>query len=61
MAFLRSIDDIEDSDKKLVHGYFLAERLLHDIESDVTVLDDCEEFRGILDAETYCIEDEEWE
>lgn len=61
MPFLQSPDDIEDSDKELVRGYFFAERLLREIEPDVTVLDDCDEFRAIWDAETYCIEDEECE
>ena len=53
------LDEIVDSDKELVHGYFLAERVLHQIAPDVTVLDADEEFHDLLTPEEFCkIEDE---
>lgn len=53
------LDEIVDSDKELVHGYFLAERVLHKIAPDITVLDADEEFHDLLTPEEFCkIEDE---
>ena len=51
--------EIEDSDKKLVHGYFLAERTLHKIAPDVTVLDADEEFHDLLIPGEFCITKDE--
>ena len=47
------LGEIEDSDKELVHGYFLAERVLHKIAPDVTVLDADEEFHDLLTPEEF--------
>ena len=51
------VDEIEDSDKELVHGYFLAERVLNEISSDNTVLDVDGEFQELLNSAT-AMEDE---
>ena len=49
------LNEIEDSDKELIHGYFLAERILHKITPDVSVLDADEEFHDLLTPEEFCI------
>ena len=53
------LGEIEDSDKELVHGYFLAERVLHKIAPDVAVLDADEEFLDLLTPEAFCIIEDE--
>ena len=45
------LDEIVDSDKELVHGYFIAERTLHKIAPDCTVLEADDLFRELLDDE----------
>lgn len=45
------IDEIDDSDKVLIHGYFLAERTLHKIAPDCTVLEADDIFRELWDDE----------
>lgn len=53
------LEEIEDSDKKLVHGYFLAERVLHKIEPNDSILDAgfieddnaCDIFTSLIDTE----------
>lgn len=53
------LSEIADSDKELVHGYFLAERVLHKIAPDVTVLDADEEFLDLLIPGEFCITEDE--
>lgn len=45
------LGEIGDSDKELVHSYFLAERTLHKIVSDCTVLEADEAFGELWDDE----------
>ena len=46
------LDEIVDSDKELVHGYFLAERVLHKIAPDCTLLEADEAFGELWDDKT---------
>lgn len=45
-------EDMDASDKYLVYGYFLAEKMLNAIAPDNKILDTVDEFQGLLDFET---------